>query len=774
MRRASRNIVQADPRRAKILAALDEIVSQRLAGATVHRAELAARWPELLPDLTEALDELELVENAREAATAVATGSSALQALGGQPIPPALHGIAGHLVGYEVLREVHRGGQGVVYEAVQNSTRRRVAIKILRGGPLSTDRDIARFDREVRILAGLRHPNIVTILDRGVAGGFDYFVMDFVDGLPFDRFVTQRQYSPRDTVELMVAVCDAVAAAHARGVIHRDLKPSNVLVAEGPSSTAAPHILDFGLAKLTLDDDSDTAAARTVTETGQFLGSLPWTSPEQAAGRSDAVDVRSDVYSLGVMLYGALAGTLPYSREGSLGEIIARIIHIDPQPPSRRRPSIGADLDAIVLTCLAKSPAGRYQSVTQLGDDLRRYLAGDPVLARSPGPGERAIRFLRRNRMLVGASLSVFLALFAGLAGTTWKALAEIRERQRAQKEVDKQRAIRSVLESILISPDPFFGAGQDARVMDVMDRVADRLSEDLRGQPEVEADIRLTLANSYRHLGRLAEAEQNLARGIALRAEIFGRDSIEAIEPEIIRGYLHETAGRFCEAEQAYRRVIDGLRAARGADDADALTYCTHLGRALRGLGRLDEAEQVLTAAAAAQAKAFGEEHEKTLYTRQMLAGVLGATRRTSEALAMIGEIIEARRRIGGEDHPATLSARAAEALILLDDDRAVEAEAILRLVSAAAESRLGSDHQTTLSMRCSLARVLLRLGQFEQAETLAAQVFDRSRSLPGRGQALEAARDVWVACLRAGGKDAQAAALEAEASALESHERP
>lgn len=774
MRRASRNVVEADPRRARILAALEEIVSQRLAGGTLPETEMAARWPDLLPELAQTLEELELVENARQAATAVGTGSSELQTPGGQPSPQALHGIAECLVGYEVLREVHRGGQGVVYEAVQKSTLRRVAIKVLRGGPLSTDRDIARFDREVRILAGLCHPNIVTILDRGVAGGFDYFVMDFVDGLPFDRFVAQRQYSPRDTVKLMVAICDAVAAAHARGVIHRDLKPSNVLVVESRSSAAAPHILDFGLAKLTLDDDSDAAAAPTVTETGQFLGSLPWTSPEQAAGRGDAVDVRSDVYSIGVMLYGALAGTLPYSREGSLGEIIARIIHIDPPPPSRHRPLIGADLDAIVLTCLAKSPAGRYQSVTQLGDDLRRYLAGDPVLARSPGPGERTLRFLRRHRILVGASLAVFLALFAGLAGTTWKALAEIRERERAQREVDKQRAIRSVLESILISPDPFFGSGQDARVLDVMDRVAEKLSDDLRGQPEVEADIRLTLANSYRHLGRLSEAEQNLARGIALRAELFGRDSVEAIEPEVIRGYLFETAGRYSEAEQAYRRVIDGLRAVRGADDADALTYSTHLGRVLRNLGRLRDAEQVLSAAAAAQARAFGAEHEKTLYTRQMLAGVLGATGRTIEALAMIGEVISARRRLGGEDHPATLSARASEALILLDDDRAAEAETILRSAAAAVESQLGADHQTTLSMRSQLARVLLRLGRVEEAETLAAQVFERSRSLQGRGQALESARRVWIACLRAVGKEPEAAALEAEAPALESRESP
>lgn len=762
MRRASKYVAESDPHRAKILAALDEIVSRRLSGCDFPRSEVAARWPDLLPELARTLDEFELVEAAHQAAATIGAGSSELCAPGVRPSSRELHGIKAHLVGYEVIREVHRGGQGVVYEAVQESTRRRVAIKALRGGPLSTDHDLARFDREVRILAGLRHPNIVTIYDRGNAGGFDYFVMDFIDGLPFDRFVAQHRISPRGTVALMVAICDAVAAAHARGVIHRDLKPGNILIVENPPAQAAPHVLDFGLAKLTLGAEPSASPAQTVTEPGQFLGSLPWASPEQAAGRGDAVDVRSDVYSLGVMLYHALAGKAPYSREGSLGDVIARIMHVDPAPPSRHCPAIDADLDAIVLTCLAKAPAGRYQTMTQLADDLRRYLAGDAVLARAPGPGRRAVQFLRRHRILVGASLAVFLALLTGLAGTTWKALAEIRERERAEKEVAKQRAIRSVLESILLAPDPFFGDGENARVIDVMDRVAARLSDGLRDQPEVEADVRLTLANSYRHLGRLADAEQNLARGIALREQVFGRDSVEALEPEIIRGYLLETAGRLGEAAQTYRRVIDGLRAARGADDADALTYSTHLGRVLRSLGRLAEAEQVLSAAAIAQSAALGPAHEKTLYTRQMLARVLGSMLRTGDALAVIGEVIDARRRTNGEDHPATLSARATEALILLDDDRAADAETILRSVSTAAAARLGPDHQTTLALDCELARVLLRLGQVNEAEALAAQVFERSSSLSGRGQARESARQVWIDCLRAAGKTAEAAALE------------
>ena len=276
--------------------------------------------------------------------------------------------------GYDVLRELHRGGQGVVYQAIQKSTHRKVAIKVMREGPFASRAERARFDREIYILGQLNHPNIVAIHDSGEVAGCHYFVMDYVRGQPLDVWMAGAAHSIEETLALFAKICNAVNAAHLRGITHRDLKPGNIRIEEN----SEPHVLDFGLAKVALADDS-AGGATAMTMTGQFVGSLPWASPEQAEGVPGKIDIRTDVYSLGVILYQMLTGRFPYEVIGAMHDVLDRILHAEPNRPSAIRPQINDEVETIVLKCLAKERERRYQSAGELARDIGHYLADDPI-----------------------------------------------------------------------------------------------------------------------------------------------------------------------------------------------------------------------------------------------------------------------------------------------------------------------------------------------------------------------------------------------------------
>ncbi|MFH1111335.1 MAG: serine/threonine-protein kinase [Planctomycetota bacterium] len=282
-------------RQRRLLTVLEEAARRRRDGEAVDDAILTAKHPDLQPELGECLAALADVELARSEAGAITSDLST--AMGRARSPDAGAGI--HIPGYQVTGEARHGGQGVVYRAVQTSTGRDVAIKLLHHQGSDDPNEESRFHREVRVLAQLQHPNIVTIHDSGIAGDRRYFVMDYIDGPSLGEHVASRKLSVRDTLILFAKVCEAVAAAHVRGVIHRDLKPANILV----SKDGEPHVLDFGLARLSSDTVTQATLWRSMTVTGQFVGSLPWASPEQADGRNTGLDLRSDVYSLGVILY---------------------------------------------------------------------------------------------------------------------------------------------------------------------------------------------------------------------------------------------------------------------------------------------------------------------------------------------------------------------------------------------------------------------------------------------------------------------------------------
>ncbi len=410
------------------------------------------------------------------------------------------------LPNYERLGEIHRGGQGVVYRALQQSTRRIVAVKVLRHRLLATRADRVRFDREIEILAGLNHPGIVTIHDSGQVEGLAYYVMDFVEGRPLDQALTalaDRGDLP-GLLSLYAEVCDAVHAAHLRGVIHRDLKPSNILV----DAAGRPHILDFGLAKWTIESSAggEVGGAVAMTQTGQFVGSLPWASPEQAEGAD--VDVRTDVYSLGVMLYQALSGRFPYRIGGPLREVLDRIVR-EPAPPLARRGArgvrIAADLDTIARKCLEKSAERRYQSAGELARDVRNFLAARPIDARRDSALYVLRKSLRRWRVPVAVAAAFFVLSIASAAALSVMYGRQLAATRRA--ETHEREAVRlrdEARDSAVLAARERDRAEHNAEealekfhlARDTAEFVLDQLSEKLRRVPGT-VEMRQTLLRS-------------------------------------------------------------------------------------------------------------------------------------------------------------------------------------------------------------------------------------------------------------------------------------
>ncbi len=340
-----------------------------------------------------------------EAALRAAKPRSATPVFNGEPLPPPES-----FPGYEITREIHRGGQGVVYQAIQKTTKRKVALKVMHGGPFTGSKGRARFEREVAILAQLQHPNIVSVLDSGNIGGQAYYVMDYVSGQTLDAWMAAGKTEPKpiqEVLNLFIKICDAVNAAHLKGITHRDLKPSNIRI----DHSGEPHVLDFGLAKVVIGEVTEETQPQVMSVTGQFIGSLPWASPEQAEGVPSKVDLRTDVYSLGVILYQLLTGgKFPYEVIGNMRDVMDNILRAEPARPSTIRRQINDEVETIVLKTLQKERERRYQSAGELARDLKRYLAGEPIEAMRESGWYVIRKTLNRYRVQTGVAVA-FLAL---------------------------------------------------------------------------------------------------------------------------------------------------------------------------------------------------------------------------------------------------------------------------------------------------------------------------------------------------------------------------
>ncbi len=628
---------------------------------------------------------------------------------------------------YELIAEVSRGGQGIVYRASQPGTKREIAVKRLLAGSFATETMRRRFEREVEAVATLNHPNIVTVYGIDVIDGQPLLAMEWIDGVPINQWATGEGSSargPAEIVRMMLAVCDAIQHAHQHGVIHRDLKPSNILV----DSQGKPHVLDFGLAKVIVPEASNESV---LTLTEQFVGTPAYASPEHLRGGLDAIDVRTDVYSLGVILYEMLTGRMPYDVSGNLPDAFQAIEHAEPIPPSTITKRLDREIEAITLKALAKDKLGRYQSAADFAADLSHYLRHEPIAARPAGTMEQVRKFARRNRILVGAGAAVGLALMIGIAGTGVGLLKAVSAEADARREAQNATAINEFLQDMLASADPGRD-GRNVKVVEVLNAAARKVDHAFDDQPEIKASLRRVIGTTYMALGLYEDAQEHLHAARDLHLRLLGDEHRETLRSMASIVELLGSRGHPAEAEAMSRQVFETRRRVFGTRDLDTIVSQNDLAWRLRDLDRLDEAEELLRETLAICREDLGGDHLQTLGTMQSLGVVLELRGKRDESIELLRQALEGVRRVNGEEDLSFLTTMSSLGSVLRRSGKFDEAGALLQQVYEGRNRLLGPDHRSTLRTANSLALLYYKRGMFDQAEEL------HRRTLSGRRAAL------------------------------------
>ncbi len=712
---------------------------------------------------------------------------------------------------YTLIRKIGEGGCGTVYLAEQTiPVRRQVALKVIKLG-MDTRDVIARFEAERQALALMDHPDIARVFDAGAtATGRPFFVMEFVDGIPITKFCDAHNLTMAARLALFARVCLALQHAHQKGVIHRDLKPSNILVTLR-DGVPAPRIIDFGIAKATSGRLSEHTL---VTALDQFIGTPAYMSPEQAEHRELDLDTRSDIYSLGVLLYELLSGRPPYDpkslAEAGLAEIRRIIREIDPPRPSARvstltsadratvarlrgaapqhlAAALKGDLDWIVMRCLEKDRARRYDTASALADDLNRYLAHEPVTARPASNLYRLRKLARRHRLAFAAVTAVSLAVLVGLAVSTTQYLRATRA-ERAARAAEKSardqaaatQAVNDFLTEDLLgqagslnqadqghAPDP------DLKVRDALDRAAEKVGDRFATQPRTEAAVRLTLGNAYLGVGLPDKAIAHLTRSIALRPPHSDAPGDLFVQQELARAY--DAANRLPESIELSTRLLAQTEKALGPDAETTIHQLDLLAVSYGKLGKYDEALPLLTQALERSRRVRGPEHIGTLHVTSHLANLYlnrgdnaasiplfrealalqrrllvadhpntletmnnlaVAYQRTGDlpgAIAMMEETLQAFVRINGPDHPDTF--QVTDNLVDLYRIHGDYATALTRSAAnlEAARRVLGPEHPLTLSVMGTLGAAQFDAGQNAEAIALLTTALDLQRRVVG-----------------------------------------
>jgi len=706
---------------------------------------------ELLSVITGGLDESKL-DKAESSSPDHANQSKKSQLA---PGTVSLHGSMeqpGSQIGrYKLLSVLGEGGMGIVYLAEQkHPIRRQVALKVIKPG-MDSKRVIARFEAERQALALLDHPNIAHVHDAGTTEtGRPYFVMEYVKGLSITEHCDRHKLAIEDRLSLFIQVCQAVQHAHQKGIIHRDIKPSNILVSL-QDDQAVPKIIDFGVAKAISMPLTERTLA---TEDSQLLGTPEYMSPEQADMASVDIDTRSDIYSLGVLLYVLLTGVLPFDsdtlREGGIEHIRQIIRETDPKTPSSRLSSLGEEakkvaqsrrteiatlakklhkeLEWIPLKAMRKERSERYRSASELADDIENYLKGVPLIAGPPSTVYKLKKFVRRNRALVAGVAAIVVVLAAGVVISTLFAL-------RAQRQARISDAVSTFLcNDLLASVMPDRGKGRDVTVRSFLDTASESLNGKFTDEPLVEALIRDTIGWAYRNLGELEAAEPHLERAVELRQEHLGAVNPDTLDSVGRLAWLRCSQAQYEEAAELLEQAISTSRRVLGEEDARMLDFANTLGCVYHDLGRCDESEQLYLKSIPAALRVLGEQHDTTLF----MVGNLGQTYerqgRYDEAERRYIETLRLRDGFWDDENMWTLLYRSFLARVYTKQKRYEEAERLYLEILQIQSRVLGDEHAYTLWSVSWLARVYTHLGEYDEAEKLFDEALESLQRVQGR----------------------------------------
>jgi len=656
----------------------------------------------------------------------------------------------GQIGRYKLISVLGEGGMGIVYLAEQERpVRRRVALKVIKPG-MDSKRVLARFEAEQQALALMEHPHVARVHDAGLTqSGRPYFVMEYVKGIPITEYCDKQRLTIEERLQLFLHVCEAVQHAHQKGIIHRDIKPSNILVSM-ENDQAIPKIIDFGVAKAM----SQPLTERTLyTEEGQLVGTPEYMSPEQADMASEDIDTRSDIYSLGVLLYVLLTGVMPFDsntfREGGVERIRQIIREADPKTPSTRLSRLGEEagkiaekrrteirtlakrlhkeLEWIPLKAMRKQRMERYRSASELADDIENYLKGAPLIAGPPSALYRLRKFMRRNQALVAGIAAVVAVLIAGVIVSTFFAI-------RAERQARTSQAISDFLSNdLLASVDPTIETHQGASLESILDVASQRLEGKFGDQPLIEASIRHTIGRTYTRLGKYNAAESNLKRAIELRRERLG-----VIDQEILvymqeLGFVYFLQSRYDKADLLLAEAIGGMRRTLSEVDPILLTAVSRLGWVYQHLGRYEEAEKLQAEALEVIQRRLEPEHPYALYNMEGLAAAYSAQGRFDEATELCRKVLDISQRLHGEEHYETLNYTFTLAQLCRTLGQYVEAEELYVKTLKGRRRLWGEEHRHTLTVARHLGSLYRELERYDEAEQLLVPALDTNGRLFG-----------------------------------------
>jgi len=601
---------------------------------------------------------------------------------------------------YQILRQIGRGGSSVVYQAEQRDTRTPVALKVIGGGPRVNDSQSRLFEREVQTLARLNHPAIAAVLEAGrLDDGSFFFAMELVRGVSLREFAEGRRFEGpdekplnlRERLVLFRRVCEGVSYAHQRGVTHCDIRPSNILVSDhgaghshGNDLPAFPKLIDIGHARLM---GRDEAARSTHGDDGRYVYSLPYLSPEHAQGRQDQIDVRSDIYSLGVVLYELVTGGLP--DDGSRNSPRSAVGPSCRQAPvhrGNRKRLVPGELASIILKAMENEPPQRYQSAAALADDIDRFMSGMPVLARPLSTRYQLRKLVARHR-LPFALAAMLLLSFVG------SGVAALLQARQISSDAARSQRVQAILESFYEAPDPERSGRRDVTVIQSLDAKAKALTEELDDDPLVAAAVRNTIGNTYRSLSDLPSAALHLTFALETRRKLLGDDNIETAKSMNDLGELRVLQEQPDQAENLWQAALAVRRSVLGPDDPRVAETLNHLGVLKSQDGeRFEEAKANL---------------EEALRIRR---NVLAAVQADSAASREV--------RLARENVARTLNDLGGLYRIRHTPDEFADAERSYREALRLRQESFGPVHPQVAKVHNNLGKLLQSKGEFDAAE--------------------------------------------------------